>query len=78
MLIFNDFVCRYMTASPFGDIFDVIQQPVGSEDLLGLYRVLWLVGDVVLSEADVATLLKYVSLSLPLSLSLSLSFFLSF
>ena len=42
-----------MTASPYGDMFDVLQQPVASNDVLDLYRVLWLAGDVVLVPSDV-------------------------
>jgi hypothetical protein len=49
----------YMTASPYGDIFDVLQQPVASSDVLSLYRVLWLAGDVVLPPSAVVMLLEY-------------------
>ena len=47
----------YMTASPYGDLFDVLQQPSRdgiapiSRATMHLYRVLWFAGDTVLESS---------------------------
>jgi hypothetical protein len=48
-----------MTASPFADIFDVLQQPMISADLLEIYRVAWFGGDVIFDATDLTTLQTY-------------------
>lgn len=49
---------RYMTASPFGDLFDVLQQPAIDLQLLSLYRVVWYAGDVVLNATQLLAFCK--------------------
>ena len=55
----------YMTASPFGDIFDVLQQirSLTATDIppgvLSLYRILWFAGDVILDSQRVDAIVSF-------------------